>query len=351
MRVMITGSNGYLGSVMVPAFVKAGHSVVGLDSNYFYDCLLVPEAARIQTICKDIRDVARKDLEGIDAIVHLAALCNDPLGALSEEWTEQINVQATTRLASIGREAGVKRFLFSSSCIMYGTTTSEFVSEESPINPQTPYAVSKAKAERAISKLASDSFSPTFLRNGTVYGISPRMRFDTVLNDLMGRAFTTKKVVVHSNGAPWRPVVHVEDVARAFLAVLHAPAETVHNEIFNIGHNNLNFRILDLAEIACTTVPGSSWEVRGEPTADQRTYRADFGKFRSAFKEFEWQWTPAVGAQQLYAAFQTLNLDVETFTDKRFTRLRWLEHLQNTGQLDGDLRWVLQAQRKAGRRG
>ena len=350
MRLMITGHNGYLGSVIVPAFLEAGQAVVGLDSNYFRECTLVPEAAEVPSINKDIRDLKLTDLEGFDAIVHLAALCNDPLGALSEGWTEEINVQAAARLASLGREAGVKRFLFSSSCIMYGTADSEAVSEQSPLSPQTAYAASKAKAENLIAGLATDWFSPTFLRNGTIYGLSPRMRFDTVFNDLLGQAFTTKKVVVQSNGTPWRPVIHALDVARAFLAVLEAPTAVVHNQIFNVGHNSLNYRIIDLAEIACATVPGCSLEVRGEPTADQRTYRADFSKFQAAFPRFEWQWTAAIGAQQLYAAFETLGLDHETFTDNRFTRVRWLHHLRESGQLDGTLRWVRPAKRKAGRR-
>jgi nucleoside-diphosphate-sugar epimerase len=339
-RVLITGHNGYIGSVMAPAFLSHGYQVVGLDTCYFGECTLVPDAAEIPTLHKDIRGLHPTDLEGFDAVVHLAALSNDPIGNLNNDWTEDINFRSSVRLAELAKSAGVKRFLFSSSCIMYGMSEAAVVNEESPLAPQTEYARSKVKSEEAISEMASDGFSPSFLRNGTVYGLSPRMRFDTVFNDLMGRAVTTGKVVVYSDGKPWRPVVHVQDVARAFLTVLEAPKDLVHNQAFNTGANHLNHRIIELAEIARQTVPDCQLEVVAQHGADQRTYKADFGKFSRTFPGFAFQWTPQKGAQELCNAFKSIQLNHTDFVDKRFTRLKWLNHLLATRQLDNSLRWT-----------
>ncbi len=248
-RVLVTGHNGYIGSVLAPTFAQAGHEVVGLDTGYYNPCALVPESAEIPWLRKDIRNIELSDLKGFDAVVHLAALSNDPIGNMNEKWTEEINHYSSVRLAELAKEAGVRRFLFSSSCIMYGMSEATVVTEESPLDPKTEYARSKVKSERAIYELASDSFSPTFLRNGTVYGVSPRMRFDTVFNDLMGAAVTTGRVTLYSDGKPWRPVVHVEDVSRAFLMVLEAPLADVWNQAINTGTNHLNHQIFELAEI------------------------------------------------------------------------------------------------------
>jgi nucleoside-diphosphate-sugar epimerase len=272
-------------------------------------------------------------------VVHLAALSNDPIGNLNSEWTEEINLQGSVRLAELAREAGVERFLFSSSCIMYGMSEAAVVDEDSPLDPKTDYARSKVGAEYAIAELASDSFSPTFLRNGTVYGLSPRMRFDTVFNDLMAAAVTTGRVVVQGDGRPWRPVVHVKDVVGAFRTVLEAPRETVHGEAFNVGAEHLNHQVLDLARVAVATVPGCELEVLGKPGADQRTYKADFSKFARTFPEFGFEWTPERGAREQYDAFTRIGLTQEDYQDKRFTRLRWLRHLLDSGQVDGSLRW------------
>jgi nucleoside-diphosphate-sugar epimerase len=338
-RVLITGHNGYIGSVMVPCFVRAGYEVIGLDTGYFRPCTLVPDQAEIPALQKDIRDIEPTDLRGFEAVVHLAALSNDPIGNINDNWTEDINFHASVRLAEMARAAGVQRFLFSSSCIMYGVSDAAVVNEDSPLAPQTEYARSKVKSERAISALAGDGFSPVFLRNGTIYGVSPRMRFDTVFNDLLGAAVTTKKVVVYSDGKPWRPVVHVQDVARAFLTVAQAPIADVHNQAFNTGANHLNHQIIELAEIAVNTVPGCRLEVQARSGADQRTYKADFSKFAKVFPHFEFQWTAKTGARELYEAFTTVGLTYDHFTNKQFTRLKWLRYLIDTGQLNDSLRW------------
>jgi nucleoside-diphosphate-sugar epimerase len=339
MKVLLTGHEGYIGSVMAPALIEEGYDVVGLDTGYFRDCTLVPPAEGITAVRKDIRDLASDDLEGFDAVIHLAALSNDPIGNLNESWTEEINYQASVRLAELAREAGVERFLFSSSCIMYGMSEAAVVDEDSPLDPKTEYARSKVKAERAISELASDSFSPVFLRNGTVYGLSPRMRFDTVFNDLIGSAVANGRVVVHGDGSPWRPVVHVKDLVTGFVATLRAPREAVHNQAFNNGADELNHRVAELARIAVEAVPGSELEVLGRPSADRRTYKADFGKFARTFPDVRFEWTPERGARELREAFESVGLTAEAFADARFTRLAWLNRLLESGVLDDGLRW------------
>jgi nucleoside-diphosphate-sugar epimerase len=338
-RILLTGHNGYIGSVMAPMLAKAGYSVMGLDTGYFDECTLGSDAARVPAMRKDIREVTAEELRGIDAVIHLAALSNDPIGNLDADWTRQINYEGTVRLAECAKAAGVKRFLFSSSCIMYGMSEASVVDETSPLDPRTEYARSKVLAEQAVSQLAGQGFSPAFLRNGTIYGLSPRMRFDTVLNDLVGHAVATGKVVVHSDGKPWRPVVHVEDVARAFQTVLEAPVEAVHNQAFNIGANHLNHQIRELAEIVARTVPDCILEMRPQPGADQRTYKADFSKFAQSFPRFEFRWSAENGAAELARQFRAIDLSEADLIDKRYTRLKWLRHLLDTDCLDGALRW------------
>ena len=338
-KVLITGHDGYIGSVMTPHLQEAGYDVTGLDTGYFSECTLVPGGGKVPVIRKDIRDLAPKDLQGFDAVIHLAALSNDPIGNLNDSWTEDINFRASVTLAELAKAAGVGRYLFSSSCIMYGAANTEVVTEDSPLDPKTEYARSKVKAEEAIRKLAAPGFSPIFLRNGTIYGVSPRMRFDTVFNDLVGSAVTTGKVIVYSDGKPWRPVIHVQDVARMFEAALSAPVEKIHNQAFNAGANALNHQIIELANIAVKTVPGCQLEVVAKTGADQRTYKADFGKFARTFPDFKFKWNVVEGAQELYSAFKRVNLKHSDFTDKKFIRLKWLRHLLDTQRLDQNLRW------------
>ncbi len=335
----MTGHAGYLGSVMAPTFLEAGYEVASLDTGYFEACVLVPDLCTIPVVRKDIRDLVPDDLDGFDAVVHLAALSNDPLGNLNGSWTEEINSRASVLLASLAKAAGVHRFLFSSSCIMYGMSEPTVVTEDSPLDPKTDYARSKVEAERAISRLAGHGFSPTFLRNGTVYGLSPRMRFDTVFNNLIGSAVATRKVGVHSDGKPWRPVVHIQDVARAFLAVLEAPIPAVHNQVFNVGANPLNHQVIELAEVAAKTVARCQLEVLAGPSADQRTYKTDFSKFARTFPQFKFMWTIADGAKELVETLQALRLSYEDLVDKRYNRLKWLQHLLDTDRVDDSLRW------------
>jgi len=338
-KVLLTGHEGYIGSVMTGHLLAAGYEVIGLDTGYFTECTLTSPSNGVPTIRKDLRDLTAQDVSGAYAVVHLAALSNDPIGNLNDTWTKEINCDSSARLAELARTAGVRRFLFSSSCIMYGMSGDAPKNEDSPLDPRTEYARSKVKSEQLIRDLAADGFSPTFMRNETVYGLSPRMRFDTVLNSLVGSAFTTERVVVQSDGKPWRPVVHVQDVARAFVRVLAAREEDVHNQAFNTGVAALNYQVLRLAEIVVATVPGSTLEVVADPSSDQRSYVTDFSTFTNAFPDFEFKWTPETGARELYHAFERIHLSSEDFCDKRFTRLKWLRHLLESGQLDESLRW------------
>ncbi len=339
-RVLITGHNGYLGSVMAPLIAEAGYEVVGLDTGYFRQCTLVPDRMQLPWRIKDIRDLNSDDLRGFDAVIHLAALSNDPIGNLDEGWTRAINFEGSVRLAVLAKAAGVRRYLFSSSCIMYGMSEANDVDENSPLDPRTEYARSKVAAEQTVSALAGDGFSPTFLRNGTLYGLSPRMRFDTVFNDLIGTGVTSGKVAVYSDGKPWRPVIHVSDAARAFLAILKAPLDDVHNQAFNVGANHLNHQVMELAEIAARTIPGCRLEVEARPGADQRTYKADFSKFQRTFPDFRFLWSATEGARELCQSFGSIGLTERHFLDKRFTRLKWLNHLMEHRKLAGALRWV-----------
>jgi nucleoside-diphosphate-sugar epimerase len=342
MRVLVTGHNGYLGSVMVPVLQAAGHEVVGLDTFYFEECTLkADESAVVPAIRRDIRDVGPGDLEGFEAVVHLAALCNDPLGDLHPEWTSDINHLASVQLARAARDAGVGRYLYASSCSMYGAAGGdESLTEEAPLRPITAYAVSKVRTEEDVSKLADASFSPVFMRNATAYGTSPRLRADVVLNNLVCWAHTTGRIRLLSDGSAWRPIVHVEDIARTFAAVLAAAREVIHNEAFNVGANGENYQVRDLAEIVRGVVPGCSVEYADGAVSDPRSYRVDFGKLRRAFPDLEIRWNASLGAKDLYAALQEAGVSLADFQGRTYIRLAQIKHLLDRGRLDPTLRWT-----------
>lgn len=340
MRVLVTGHNGYVGTVLVPMLVKAGHDVVGLDSNLYQAATFGDDnTADIPALNKDVRDVTHADVEGFDAILHLAGLSNDPLGDLNPELTYEINHRASVRLAEIAKELGVERYIFSSSCSNYGAGVDDWLNEESAFNPVTPYGRSKVMVEQDVAKLADDNFSPTFLRSSTAYGVSPRLRFDLVINNLTAWAFTTGLVYLKSDGTPWRPVVHIEDMALAFVAALHAPRELIHNEAFNVGRPEENYRIRELAEIVAEVVPGSRVEFAEGASADKRNYRVDSSKIARTLPEFKPKWTARKGAQELYEAYQKIGLEVEEFEGPRYRRIDHIKMLMSEGRLDERLRW------------
>lgn len=341
MKVLVTGNLGYVGMVMTPMLAAAGHEVVGLDSDLFKACVLNGESAgHVLQIRKDIRDVQRSDLEGCDAVIHLAALSNDPLGDLNPELTYEINHRASVRLALLAKDAGVQRFLFSSSCSTYGAAGDVMLTEEASFNPVTPYGHSKVLVEQDVSQLADGRFSPTFLRSTTAYGVSPKLRFDLVLNNLVAHAYATGRVFLKSDGTPWRPVIHIEDIARAFLAVLHGTREKVHNQAFNVGVNSENYQIRKIAEIVRETVPGSHIEYAPDAGPDKRCYRVDFGKICRALPEFSPRWNARLGAQQLYETYRRYDLLVDDFEGTRYQRISHLRYLLREGLVDGSLRWA-----------
>lgn len=317
-----------------------GHDVVGLDTDLYERCTFGEGVPEIPEIKKDVRDVEAADLEGFDAVIHLAALSNDPLGNLNPDLTYDINHRASVRLAQLAKQVGVPRYLFASSCSTYGAAGDEMLTEEANFNPVTPYGHSKVMVEQDVAKLADDTFSPTFLRNATAYGVSPRHRFDIVLNNLVAWACTTGLVYLKSDGSPWRPIVHIEDISRAAIAALHAPREVVHNQAFNVGMNEENYRIKELAEIVKETVPGCRVEFAKDAEPDKRTYRVDFSKIKRVLPEFKPQWNARRGAQELYEAYQKYGVALDEFEGPKYKRIDHIKQLLAAGALDSNLRWT-----------
>lgn len=340
MRILLTGSRGYIGSVMAPFLVRAGHEVVGIDTDLYRRSSFGEWKDTVETRVKDVRALEARDLAGFDGVIHLAALSNDPLGDLNPQLTYDINHLASVRLAALAKEAGVPRFAFASSCSNYGAAGDAPVNEESDLNPVTAYGESKVRVERDVIKLADDAFSPTFLRCATAYGVSPRLRFDIVLNNLVAWAFTSGKVMLKSDGSPWRPIVHIEDISRAFLAVLTVPRERVHAQAFNIGRDDQNYRIRDIAQIVKETVPGCEIAFADDAGPDKRNYRADFSKVARVLPEFQPQWDARKGAHQLYDAYRAIGLVLSDFEGPRYRRIDQIKQLMAAGELGPDLRWA-----------
>lgn len=339
MRVLVTGHKGYIGTVLVPMLQQAGHEVVGLDSDLFANCTYGSGIVEIPEIHKDIRDVALEDVQGFDVVMHLAGLSNDPLGDLNPNLTFDINYHASVRLAELSKQAGVERYIFSSSCSNYGAAGNDFVTEEAELHPVTPYGESKVFVERDVTRLADSSFSPVFLRNATAYGVSPRLRFDLVLNNLVSWAFSSGKIFIKSDGSPWRPIAHIEDISRAFVAVMNAPRDVIHNEVFNVGRTEDNYQVRDLAQIVKETVPNCEVEYASDASPDKRNYRVDFSKIHRAIPEFKPQWDARKGAQELYQAYLSHGLTTEEFEGIKYKRIAHIKNLISTGQLDDTLRW------------
>ena len=338
MRVLVTGHQGYLGTVMVPILTEAGHDVVGLDSGFFADCVLGSSPQDPPAFQVDLRDVTPEHLVGFDAVVHLAALSNDPLGALAPQITYDINHHAAVRLARLAKSAGVQRFLYASTCSVYGAAGDDLVTEDATLRPLTPYAESKVRVEDDVAAIADDAFSPVFMRNATAFGFSPRLRADIVLNNLVGHAVLTGEVRVLSDGTPWRPLVHARDIAGAFLAALEAPIDKVHCRAFNIGTEANNLTVAEIAEAVVDVVPGAELRITGETGPDSRSYRVDFSAFREAVG-FVAQWSVRDGAAELYKEYTSAGLTSEDFA-KKFTRLPHLEALRGSGVLNEALRRV-----------
>jgi nucleoside-diphosphate-sugar epimerase len=340
MRVLVTGSEGYIGSLLAPYLVERGHEVVGVDTGFYKaGWLYSGPPLTVETLNKDIRLLDEHDLDGVEAVVHMAELSNDPLSDLSSATTHAINHRGSLHVAALAKAARVPRFVYTSSCSVYGAAAEELVDEESPLAPQTAYAVCKELVERDVGAMADDDFSPTFLRNATAYGASPRMRFDIVLNNLSGLAWTTREIRMESDGTPWRPLVHLLDICNAVGCVLEAPRERVHNQILNVGAPKANYQIREIAELVGRVFPGCEVTV-GDRGADTRSYRVSFAKIQELLPEFHCDWEPELGARELLEVFSRVALSHDDFLSRKFTRLTQIEYLRRTGQIDGSFFWT-----------
>jgi nucleoside-diphosphate-sugar epimerase len=342
MKILVTGTEGYIGARLAPWLMRAGHDVRGLDTGFYRDgCLYMDSAAMPvapQTTYKDLRTVTAADFAGFDAVIHLAELSNDPLGQNRPEITHDINHAGSVRIARVAREAGVRRFVYASSCSVYGVGSGDFLDETSPVNPQTAYANCKVLVERDLSAMAADDFSVVFLRNATAYGPSPRMRFDIVLNDLCALAWINRKIAMVSDGSPWRPIVHIEDICEAMRCAAEAPADAINGQIFNVGASFENFRVREIAAIVSQAFPGCEVSV-GPPSADNRSYRVSFDKIATRLPGFRARWTAKQGAEELHRLFSRIDFSKEDYEYRAFTRLKQLKYLERTHQVDNDLYW------------
>lgn len=339
MRVLVTGHLGYIGTVLIPMLLDEGHKVIGLDSDLYRYSTFGTLSTSVTNIEKDIRETRVDDFVGFDAVIHLAGLSNDPLGDLNPSLTYEINHQATVHVAKLAKRAGVSRFLFSSSCSTYGAAGEAPIDESASFHPVTPYGESKVESEKDLSRLADDNFSPTYLRNATAFGVSPRLRFDLVLNNLVAWAYTTGKVYLKSDGMPWRPIVHIRDIAQAFKVILAAPRDLIHDEAFNVGSTDENYRIREIAQIVKETVPGCILEYAANSGPDKRTYRVNCDKIQRILPDYKPQWSARRGAQELYEAYKNIGLQLDEFEGTRYKRLAQIKELIKTGNIDASLRW------------
>lgn len=339
MKVLVTGTEGYLGCLVAPLLMERGHEVIGVDTCFYKAGWLYNGTAQTaKTLNKDIRHISAEDLEGVEAVVHMAELSNDPLGKLAPNITYDINHKGSVRLAELAKAAGVRRFIYMSSCSVYGIATEDMVTEDSAVNPQTAYAKCKALVEQDVKPMADDGFSPTFMRNATAYGASPRMRFDIVLNNLSGLAWTTKEIRMTSDGTPWRPLVHALDIAKSIACTLEAPRDIIHNQVFNVGDTNHNYQVREVAEVVANAFEGCQLSF-GKADADNRSYRVSFDKISSTLPGFKCDWDAKRGAEQLCKVFQQIDMSQEMFESRGFTRLKQLEYLIRTQQIDKDFFW------------